>query len=136
MLLYAISQYSYKHVVDGVRRVTMEGMLSYSCSSIVISFLFSVTHLQLIVLIMISINDSFRRFANFNSLALFCFSEGFFKLWTGASLNVLRAVLMTLSQVRPISTHEMKDLIINKMSPILDCFLRADKANLTRNEVL
>ena len=27
-------------------------------------------------------------------------TEGFFKLWRGASLNVMRAVLMTLSQVR------------------------------------
>ena len=33
-------------------------------------------------------------------LFLFVMLEGFFKLWTGASLNVLRAVLMTLSQVR------------------------------------
>lgn len=40
---------NYKHVVDGVRRITME--------------------------------------------------EGFFNLWRGASLNVLRAVLMTLSQI-------------------------------------
>ena len=30
---------------------------------------------------------------------LFLSTEGFFRLWTGASLNITRAILMTLSQV-------------------------------------
>ena len=35
----------------------------------------------------------------FTSFSSRCLAEGFFNLWRGASLNVLRAVLMTLSQV-------------------------------------
>lgn len=62
---------SYKHVVDGVRRVTMEGtIIKIKWCSLRLKILF-----------------------------LLWLLEGFFKLWTGASLNILRAVLMTLSQV-------------------------------------
>ena len=68
--------HSYKHVVDGVRRITMEGK-------------------QITMAVHSQLRDQNAKIINVLPM-----TEGFFKLWRGASLNVMRAVLMTLSQVR------------------------------------
>ena len=79
LLFFFLSHDSYKNVVDGIRRVTVEGMM---------------------IKLMQPIRDSRCTEKYYVLFLLFCYIiEGFFKLWRGASLNVLRAVLMTLSQV-------------------------------------
>ena len=64
---------SYKHVVDGLLRISQEGTY--------INLMFSCLPVELY------------------DLSLYIFPEGVRTLWNGSSMVVARAVLMTLSQV-------------------------------------